>query len=99
MDTSDRLLPLIGAFNFRDLGGYATVDGQITRWGRLFRSDTLHALTLSDVQVLRGIGLSTVIDLRRPTELEATGRGLLAAEPMSYWHLPVIVEVGEDVGA
>ncbi len=99
MVTPDRLLPLVGAFNFRDLGGYPTVDGRITRWGRLFRSDTLHALTDSDVEVLHGIGLNTVIDLRRPVELETSGRGPLASEAVGYRHLPLIVDEGEDQGA
>ena len=55
MDTRDRLVPLSGAFNFRDLGGYRGLDGRTTRWGTLFRSDTLHELTQltgSDFQVV-----------------------------------------------
>ena len=35
-----RLLPLVGAYNFRDLGGYPTANGRRTRWGRLFRSES-----------------------------------------------------------
>jgi protein-tyrosine phosphatase len=98
MAAPDRLLPLVGAFNFRDLGGYPTVDGRITRWGRLFRSDTLHGLTDSDVEVLHGIGLTTVIDLRRPAELETSGRGPLVSEQVEYRHLPLIVDEGEQPG-
>src|ERR1035441_6801299 len=44
VESTDRLVPLEGAFNFRDLGGYAGAGGRATRWGRLFRSDTLHEL-------------------------------------------------------
>ncbi|MDA4133554.1 MAG: tyrosine-protein phosphatase, partial [Thaumarchaeota archaeon] len=55
MQTSARLLPLVGAYNFRDLGGYPTVDGRVTRWGQLFRSDTLNELTEADLQVLRDL--------------------------------------------
>jgi protein-tyrosine phosphatase len=90
MESPERLLPLSGAFNFRDLGGYEGLDGRTTRWGRLFRSDTLHELTESDVQVLRSLGLATVVDLRMAAELERTGRGPLAAEPIAYRHLSVI---------
>jgi protein-tyrosine phosphatase len=99
MDAPVRLLPLVGAFNFRDLGGYLTVDGRLTRWGRLFRSDTLHSLSGSDVEVLRGIGLTTVVDLRRPVELEATGRGPLASEPVEFRHLPLFAEPGGESSA
>jgi len=45
MRTPTRLLPLAGAYNFRDLGGYPTSEGRQTRWNILFRSDTLHEVT------------------------------------------------------
>jgi protein-tyrosine phosphatase len=92
VQTTSRLLPLVGAYNFRDLGGYPTVDGRITRWGRLFRSDTLHELTEADIQVLRDVGLATIVDLRTSTEVERTGQGLLKTEPVGYVHLSVMQE-------
>jgi protein-tyrosine phosphatase len=94
MDTtaSPRLLPLVGAYNFRDLGGYATGDGGRTRWGRLYRSDTLHELTEPDLVALRRIGLRTIIDLRTTAELQETGRGPLQDETIGYRHLSVIQE-------
>jgi len=92
VDAPDRLLPLDGAFNFRDLGGYRGSGGRMTRWGTLFRSDTLHELSPSDVGILRDLGLATVIDLRTPRELEQTGRGPLGPEPIEYRHLSVIRE-------
>jgi protein-tyrosine phosphatase len=66
---ADRRIPLEGALNFRDLGGYRTADpGRRTRWGRVFRSDALHLLTDADRTALAGLGLGTVYDLRRPAE-------------------------------
>ncbi len=68
-----------GTLNFRDLGGLTAVDGRRVRPGRLFRSDTLQALSAADVQLLvDGLGLRTVIDLRLEVEVEQEGRGLLA---------------------
>jgi protein-tyrosine phosphatase len=100
METRERLLPLVGAYNFRDLGGYPTSDGRFTRWGRLFRSDNLHELTVEDLAVLRELGLASVIDLRTNSELERTGRGLLAEEPIAYLHASVLQEEGgESVAA
>jgi hypothetical protein len=90
MPVPERLVALEGAFNFRDLGGYPSRDGRHTRWGRLFRSDTLHELTQADVEVIRGLGLTTVIDLRTPKELARTGRGLLGPEPIGFHHLSVL---------
>jgi hypothetical protein len=94
----ERVLPLSGAYNFRDLGGYRASGGRQTRWGRLFRSDTLHELTDGDLEVLRDVGLASVIDLRTPTEVERTGRGLLAGEPVRYVNLSVLGEEVRDVG-
>jgi len=80
MTKRSRLLPLVGASNFRDLGGYPTIDGGFTRWGKLFRSDTLHELTEDDVAILRDIGLKSIVDLRTSTEVELSGRGPLGTE-------------------
>jgi hypothetical protein len=100
METRERLLPLVGACNFRDLGGYPTVDGRQTRWGQLFRSDTLHELTETDLEVLRGVGLASIIDLRTATEVGRTGRGPLGGEPIAYLHASVLQEEGgESVAA
>ncbi|HEY7916561.1 MAG TPA: tyrosine-protein phosphatase [Acidimicrobiales bacterium] len=100
MEGRERLVALAGAFNFRDLGGYPAGDGRRTRWGRLFRSDTLHELTGADVEVLRSLGLATMIDLRTARELSRTGRGPLAGEPIAYRHLSVIQEgEGEALAA
>ena len=95
-----RLVPLSGAFNFRDLGGYPGRGGRSTRWGRLFRSDTLHELSDADVALLSSLGLTTIIDLRTSVELERTGRGPLGGHPIGFHHLSVIREGGgEAMGA
>ena len=44
-DTPPRLVPLAGTTNFRDLGGYPTVDGRTTKWRTLYRADGLYRLT------------------------------------------------------
>jgi protein-tyrosine phosphatase len=67
---AERLVPLEGAANFRDLGGYRTSDGGRTRWGLVFRSDALHALTVEDVALVSRLGLRVVYDLRRDAERE-----------------------------
>jgi protein-tyrosine phosphatase len=57
-----------GAANFRDLGGYDVGHGRRTRWGRLFRSDSLADLTDADHALLDSLGLYTLIDFRVPLE-------------------------------
>jgi protein-tyrosine phosphatase len=84
-----RQLVLSGCSNFRDLGGYPTVDGRRTRWRQLFRADGLARLSDDDIAVLEGLGIVTVIDLR--TDLEARSRGRFpgSMDGVSYHHLPL----------
>ena len=61
-------------FNFRDLGGQRGAGGRAVRHGRVYRSDSLHALTAEDRAVWDRLGVRTVLDLRRPREIEKYGR-------------------------
>lgn len=47
-----RLIELEGGRNFRDLGGYETVDGRHVKPGLLFRSGVLSALTANDYEII-----------------------------------------------
>ena len=67
----ERHVPLDGASNFRDFGGYAAEDGRIVKWRRLFRSDRLSELTAADYEGLAAHGIRVVYDLRRESETEA----------------------------
>lgn len=69
-----RSIPFSAVFNFRDLGGYPALDGSTVRWTRLFRSDTLSRLAEADREAFDTLGIRTVIDLRRPYEVERDGR-------------------------
>lgn len=60
----ERHIRLEGASNFRDLGGYATADGAVTKWRTMFRSDTPANLTKQDVDIVAGLGVTVVCDLR-----------------------------------
>ena len=90
----DRRVPLEACFNFRDLGGHETADGRRIRSGVLYRADTLHRLTADDLDVLRNLGLRTVIDLRTQGELDRHGRIRLADQnEVAHHHLPMIDEL------
>ena len=67
-----RLLPLEGASNLRDLGGWRGHEGRALRYGVLFRSDALHKLTDQDLTRLAETGLATVCDLRGRHEAAAS---------------------------
>lgn len=65
---SNRVLPLEGGRNFRDLGGYQTVDGRSVKWGLAYRSGVMDGLTDSDYDYLSGLGISVVCDFRASDE-------------------------------
>jgi protein-tyrosine phosphatase len=102
--TPSRHLPLAGATNFRDLGGYATQDGHIVRWRRLFRSDHLATLTDEDRAMLAGLRLQRVCDFRGVAERaelvcslpEATVHSL-AIEPTVVQGMKALLDAGATV--
>jgi protein-tyrosine phosphatase len=72
----ERLIPLQGGRNFRDLGGYRTADGHTVKWGVLFRSGSMHGLTVADYTSLEKRGIRVVCDFR--------DNGERAAEPANW---------------
>ncbi len=60
---------LVETANLRDLGGLATTDGRTVRTGQLFRSGHLCDLEVPGRATIDALGLRTIVDLRRPTEV------------------------------
>ncbi|UYO96945.1 tyrosine-protein phosphatase [Microbacterium sp. M28] len=93
-------LTLSAPVNLRDLGGIP-IDGGVLREGVAIRTDDLAYVTAEVASDLVAGGLTAIIDLRSPLEVEVTGRGPLGAYPIAYHHLPLIADVsrshdGED---
>jgi protein-tyrosine phosphatase len=65
---AERLLPLAGGSNFRDIGGYPTADGKHVRWGLIYRSGATAMLTDADVKQVESLRLTQLIDLRSSEE-------------------------------
>jgi hypothetical protein len=95
-DYDDRHHPFEGCFNFRDIGGYETADGQRVRWGRYFRAGRQDRMTERDLEKVREMEIATQIDLRRPDEAAEQGRGPLEALGADYHNIAVIPEGGSD---
>lgn len=76
-----------GAFNVRDIGGYATVGGARVLPRRLLRSASLDALTPQGVRDLRALRLRTVLDLRSHDELRRHGAFPIDQLPVRWEHL------------
>ena len=74
--THSTLIPLEGALNLRDIGGYAAEGGTIRR-GIVFRSDNLNTLTDADLATIDELGIRSVFDFRGDREVEL--------EPSRFW--------------
>lgn len=68
---STRLVNLDGTDNFRDCGGYETIEGRRVKWGLLYRSDQLSNISERDVTFLENMGLKTIVDYRSKSEASA----------------------------
>lgn len=87
----ERRLAWEGCLNARDIGGYATLDGKVTRWGEVIRSDSPSLLTPAGQEALEAYGVRTAIDLRFPQELEAAPNPFAdPAHPITYVHISLI---------
>ncbi|MEY9360481.1 protein-tyrosine phosphatase [Bradyrhizobium yuanmingense] len=85
-DSPARHLALQGASNFRDLGGYPTIDGRTTRWRHIFRSNHLGQLTAADIEVVRALGVRSAFDFRG---LEERAAGICVVNEITVHSLPI----------
>lgn len=67
----ERLLPMEGAYNVRDLGGYEAADGKTVKWRRAIRSGDLNLLTESDLDYLADTRIGVIVDFRGDGEVTA----------------------------
>ena len=88
-----RCLNLDGSYNTRDIGGYPTASGNLTRWNTFFRSDSMHRLTPQDRNNLLKRGIRTAIDLRTTSEIYDKPNVFANNTELSYRHINLI---GDD---
>jgi protein-tyrosine phosphatase len=87
---AERKLGMQGTPNFRDFGGYPTVNGRWVKWGFLFRSGQLSSLSDQDVELLASLKLDLVCDFRRLEEQESDPSRLPRDNPPRIASLPII---------
>ncbi|WP_425835103.1 tyrosine-protein phosphatase [Streptomyces fractus] len=68
-----RQIPLKGAVNVRDIGGYRARGRGRVRYGLVYRADALSDLTDADVARVAGLRLADVVDFRVPFEVRTDG--------------------------
>lgn len=99
VDHPDRLVPLEGATNFRDLGGYRGHGGRPVRWRRVYRSEHLGRLTAADRAALAERGVARVLDFRGVRERAAEPYELPGAAQHSLAIEPTVIQRMQDVAA
>jgi protein-tyrosine phosphatase len=77
---AERLLPLQGGRNFRDIGGWRAADGRQVRWGRIYRSGVMTGLTPADLAYVSALGIEAICDLRSRQERASAPNPFLASE-------------------
>lgn len=78
-------------YQFRDIGGYTTVDGRMIAYNRFFRSSALYGMTSDDQRHVWDLGVRTIIDLRTAEELVEQGSTQFdAAFAVDVRHIPMV---------
>ena len=70
MTREERLIPLEGMVNTRDLGGYETQSGSYSKSHKYVRASSPSHATQADIHDLKDYGIKAVIDLRSDFEQE-----------------------------
>ena len=90
-----RILHIPNMTNLRDLGGYQTTHGTITRYGRIFRSDTLSNMDPDALaSFIESNHITAVIDLRRETE--ANEHSYVLPQGCVYHNIPYWYNIADD---
>lgn len=87
-----RAIPSEKIHNFRDFGGYRTLDGRQIRWRTLFRSGHLGLLTDQDRATLQELNIAAILDFR--TQLEVDYYPSRLADEHTPQILPLAINAG-----
>lgn len=85
-----RRLMTKGLYNARDLGGFPTKDGKVTKFGVFVRSEAPVGLPEGDLAYLRDYGVTASMDFRSTGESVARPSDL--RDQMPYYHKPLFNE-------
>lgn len=83
-----RVLPLDAVNNFRDYGGYAGAEGRRVKTGLLWRSAQHGEASETDLDTIHALGITRVIDLRGPSERDASPCRRHPAFNAEVWYYP-----------
>ena len=79
--------------NFRDIGGYTTVDGYRIRQGLAYRSAQLEGASENDKQIIKELlGIKTDLDLRGQSKVSPLGEEIKIIPISIQWYTGVFAE-------
>lgn len=85
-----RRLPISGALNIRDIGGYPAKGGKVTAFKRFLRADAPVKLPDEDVDFLVKYGVKQVIDLRTSIEIALKANSFANVKGVEYLNVSVL---------
>lgn len=95
----ERSLNLKNAPNARDTGGYPAMDGMIMGRKLLYRSGKLSDITETECDVIRLVGIKTIIDLRSDKERQSAPDAECLFDFAEYKSLPIVVNASSRTEA
>lgn len=95
----NRLLSVPGTKNFRDLGGYKTVDGRQVKWGMIYRSDNLAHLDEAGIEAFKTLNIRAITDLRSDPERQQEPNIIPASSPGPIYNVLPINDRPVDIRA
>jgi protein-tyrosine phosphatase len=78
-----------GLYNLRDLGGFVTSNGKITRTNVFWRGDSPHRINASNIAYFTDHQITTVIDLRHDHEQRTAPNPLATQSDINYVAIPL----------
>ena len=75
--------------NMRDIGGYAVGDNKIVKSGKIIRTNLVTNLQKKNLNKIKKMGISTVIDLRSDKEVEKRKSVFNENSQFSYYHIAI----------
>lgn len=87
-NTACRRIPLSDTPNFRDLGGYATMDSGVTRFGVFYRSACPRSFNDSDKACLAKLKVKTAVDLRGGNNVDEKQRAFVS-DKITVYNIPI----------
>lgn len=91
------LLPMEGAFNVRDLGGYPGARGRSLRKRRFIRAGSLSGLTEKGKEDMLALGIDCVVDLRSTREVTVAPDVLPEGAGIDRYHVPMLDYIQSNI--